>query len=429
MGHNLSIRRPKISLTWVLRDQQNQPSSSQQKKSLDWKQTEKILFRKPKEKLFSEKYVNDNNVKDEHGMKVSVDNLQANLNDVAKSERARKFREKLCGQRRSTESNYDQLEVSKSKSLSQANLSIKNTYSEPSIYITSAQSDSMALGKRYRRRRKRSPKFGYNIKNVDDFLSKCSLSNPANIPVVLSNSSILYQTRSGYHQIEIPLPLGMVVNSVFKNQNWLYVQTPHGEEGYVNFNACLPLGIIPNHKPNSSVNKPKPCWESNIDVFPSPCGNLTDSEKEVQLRGGTRSEGRRTPKLRRSDQSWSEKYLDSLYLKAASQPKTIDHSYAQLKPTNMCTLTNYNNFDKLNGDYVQLKHNRDKINLNTRRQVLLAITENFASDMIQVIEGDIVSLLAYKEYQESGALRQWYFIRNSEGFEGYIPSSITNEFL
>lgn len=48
--------------------------------------------------------------------------------------------------------------------------------------------------------------------------------------------------------MEIPLPLGMVVNSVFKNQNWLYVQTPHGEEGYVNFDACLPLGIIPSNR-------------------------------------------------------------------------------------------------------------------------------------------------------------------------------------
>lgn len=243
MGQNMSLRRPKISLTWVLREQQNQ-THPQQKKPIDWKGSaaEKIVFKKsskPKEKLFSEKYVSENNLTDFRGVK---------LTEEKTTERTKKFREKCCGQRQSPDSNYDHIDVSRAKSLSQANLSTKNTYSEPSIYITSAQSDSGALVKRYRRRRKRSPKFGYNIKNVDEFLSRCSLSNPANIPVVLSNSSILYQTRNGYHQVEIPLPLGMVVNSVFKNQNWLYVQTPHGEEGYVNFSACLPLGIIPNQK-------------------------------------------------------------------------------------------------------------------------------------------------------------------------------------
>lgn len=248
MGQNVSLRRPKLSLTWVLREQQGQPQVPQ-KKPIDWNGSaaEKILFKKsskPKEKFFSEKYVTDDALTELRGTKLVDDKSQ----ELIKVERTKKFREKCCGQRQSPESNYDQLEGTKAKSLSQANLSTKNTYSEPSIYITSAQSDSGALVKKYRRRRKRSPKFGYNIKNVDEFLSKCSLSNPANIPVVLSTSSILYQTRAGFHQVEIPLPLGMVVNSVFKNQSWLYVQTPHGEEGYVSFNACLPLGIIPNNR-------------------------------------------------------------------------------------------------------------------------------------------------------------------------------------
>lgn len=252
MGQNMSLRRPKISLTWVLREQQNQ-TLPQQKKPIDWKgnSAEKIIFKKsskPKEKLFNEKNVSENNLTDFRETKPNDEKSIQKPTELCKNERTKKFREKCCGQRQSPESNYDHIEVSRAKSLSQANLSTKNTYSEQSIYITSAQSDSGALVKRYRRRRKRSPKFGYNIKNVDEFLSRCSLSNPANIPVVLSNASILYQTRSGYHQVEIPLPLGMVVNSVFKNQNWLYVQTPHGEEGYVNFNACLPLGIIPNQR-------------------------------------------------------------------------------------------------------------------------------------------------------------------------------------
>lgn len=259
MGQTVSLRRPKISLTWVLREQQNQTNKQQpqQKKqpSLDWN-SEKILFRrnsKPKEKLFSEKYVSENNLTDFRGKKIEKDEKKSQENiSSTQIEVKRKTKERCCGHRHSPD--YDRLKPTsttdnsssggglKKRSLSQANLS---TYSDPSIYITSAQSDTGALMKR-RRRKKRSHRIGYNIKNVDEFLSKCSLSNPANIPVVLSNASILYQTRTGYNQIEVPIPLGMIVNSIFKNQNWLYVQTPHGEEGYVNYNACMPLGIIPN---------------------------------------------------------------------------------------------------------------------------------------------------------------------------------------
>jgi hypothetical protein len=157
---------------------------------------------------------------------------------------------------------------------------------------------------------------------------------------------------------------------------------------------------------------------------------LTDSEKELQIHGGTRSEGRRTPKMRRNpSRTCSEKYLDSLYL-LASQPKIIDHSYAQLKPTNKCKVTNFNNFDKLNGDYVQLKHNQEKVSLNANaklqtRQMLLAITDDFASDKTSVKKGDVVKLLACKEYDD----KLWYFIKNRENSEFYIPSAIATEFL
>ncbi|XP_018336857.1 uncharacterized protein LOC108745219 isoform X2 [Agrilus planipennis] len=74
--------------------------------------------------------------------------------------------------------------------------------------------------------------FGYEIEDVDDFLANATIEKPANIPVVLAFQSILYHTRAGGFQAEIQLPLGMVVNAVFKNENWLYVQTPHAVEGY-----------------------------------------------------------------------------------------------------------------------------------------------------------------------------------------------------
>uniref|UniRef100_A0A182JXH5 SH3 domain-containing protein n=1 Tax=Anopheles christyi TaxID=43041 RepID=A0A182JXH5_9DIPT len=407
---------------------------------------------------------------------------------------------------------------------------LKNTYSEPSLYTTVSEPSASTKHRhhsrhhhRRRRERYRSQRFGYEIHNVDEFLSKCSLSSPGNIPVVLSSAATLYQTRPGSYQIEIPLPLGMVVNAVFKNQNWLYVQTPHAEEGYVAYDTCLPLGILPSNQRSSSSSKPTPCWESNKDVFPKPCGNLTDSEKEIQqLRGGTRSEGRRTPRLKRSSANSrsavsitacnSERDLDSLYLRtvASNQPKATDGQaqYAQLKLTNKVLSTAVpsvksekslaiEQLEKLicsgSGNYVHLLKQQQQqllvkqqqyitqlrqqqqqqlqlckidsppsIGKPTRvingsnhlrisigstaasnaaqsvpgsgsvctpgaaavRQTLLAITENYCSEVVSVHKGDVVTLLACKEYQEKGLknYKQWFFVRTRDGHEGYIPA-------
>ncbi|XP_017138521.1 uncharacterized protein LOC108153210 [Drosophila miranda] len=247
--------------------------------------------------------------------------------------------------------------------------SLKCTYSEPSLVAASEGGCGVAGGAipqqqrrhrhRKRRDRNRVQRFGYEIHNVDEFLSRCSLATPGNIPVVLATASTLYQTRPGGYQLEIPLPLGMVVNAVFKNQNWLYVQTPHAEEGYVGYACCLPLGILPQAARSGSRHTP--CWESNADVFPRPCGNMTDSEKEIRMRGGTRSDGARTPRSSKpveellplsinnnnnsisqhqvtkggstTSSLYGEQHVDKLYLRAASQPKLVEKAYAQLRST------------------------------------------------------------------------------------------------
>lgn len=126
-----------------------------------------------------------------------------------------------------------------------------------------------------------------------------------------------------------------------------------------------------------------------------------------------------------SNRSCSEKYLDSLYL-LASQPKINENSYAQLKPSDKCKVAS--NVNSLNGDYdyVQLKHQEKLTNISSsKRQMLLAITDDFMSDLVSVKKGDVVKLLACKEYDD----KLWYFVKNREGCECYIPSEITSEFL
>ncbi|KAL9701823.1 hypothetical protein quinque_005264 [Culex quinquefasciatus] len=627
MGQNLSIRRPKISLTWVLREQQQQQQSQQQQQQ-QLHQNQSANDRRPpqingnylqpssqsrraspvkttavapvppppapssgssngaavparkksrtrsKERLFSEKYVSDNNLT-EYGYNEKLKAVHGGPNGGAsapastehhgsnghhhhngvyrKSNRSyRKNSDRLKKKERTLVypslvqsetvdillNNNNSIIINLNQEEQQQLLkekSLKNTYSEPSLYTTVSEPSSSKNRHRHRRRRERyhrsaSQRFGYEIQNVDEFLSKCSLSSPGNIPVVLAAAATLYQTRPGSYQIEIPLPLGMVVNAVFKNQNWLYVQTPHAEEGYVAYETCLPLGILPPNQRSSSTSKPTPCWESNKDVFPRPSGNLTDSEKEIQqLRGGsntatgagTRSEGRRTPRLKRNGTSSrsvasvacsSEKNLDSLYLRVANQPKSADSQsqFAQLKLTpkvlngksaaaaataKLDKVLNMDQLDKLpsNGDYIQLHkpmqhnpphqqqnpfhhHHHHKIlvksgsggsghsassvlngghyhktvnnvsysnstaaaaktttngsaNLRTSattavRQTLLAITDSYSSEAVSVQKGDVVTLLACKEYQEKGLknYKQWFFVRTRDGHEGYIPA-------
>ncbi|XP_011182773.3 uncharacterized protein LOC105212472 [Zeugodacus cucurbitae] len=314
--------------------------------------------------------------------------------------------------------------------------SLKGTYSEPSL-IAASEGQHRRHRHRKRRERNRGPKFGYEISNVDEFLSKCSLAAPGNIPVVLSAASTLYQTRPGQQQIEIPLPLGMVVNAVFKNQNWLYVQTPHAEEGYVVYSCCLPLGILPpNVRSGAAVNnKPAPCWESNGDIFPRPGGNMTDSEKEIRLRGGTRSDGARTPRGKRGDavgtdvdatngnatpiisttaSTCGEHQVDRLYLRAASQPRLVEKAYAQLRSTKQALaqqnagndeyvtlqqqqqqqhksklhvqkhmqqqqqqLQQFNNKPLINGSYITNGHNGQHLHpKNTNNATLASVTPN-----------------------------------------------------
>ncbi|XP_073983418.1 uncharacterized protein [Rhodnius prolixus] len=250
---------------------------------------------------------------------------------------------------------------------------------EPSVGGNSSE------GKRCRSRHRRSrtprhqprgQRFGYQITDIDAFLTKASIETPGNIPVVLSAPCLLYQTQSGGQQEEVSLPLGMVVNAVFKNQSWLYVQTPHGEEGYVRYASCLPLGILP---PRPGRDASTPCWESHSDVFPKPTGRSksdrgygTRSEcgsraGESCMRGGGRS-------------SCGEETVDSLYLAAAQQARQG----------------------------------------RTNRQVLLVVGADYygkGHNTLSVSKGDVVSLV-------SSHLRDWFWVKNRDGQEGFIPAVV-----
>ncbi|CAH2073320.1 unnamed protein product, partial [Iphiclides podalirius] len=249
---------------------------------------------------------------------------------------------------------------------------------------------------RHRRKKRREPRFGYDIRDLDSFLSAATIDRPGNIPVVIAFPTTLYQTQKDC-QRELTLPLGTVVNAVFKNQQWVYAQTPHGHQGYVLYSACLPLGILPNR---TSVQKKTPCWESSTDIYPRPCGNLTDTEKE-KLRGRTRSETRgRTRTAKTPKASCAEKEFDSLYLKTKSFCSNIDRLHEK--------------------ENVQIKN-------GVRRQTLLVVNSDYGGSVLNktlsVSRGDVVTLVQGVS-GETDVDSEWFYVRKKDGSQGFIPAVV-----
>lgn len=223
MGQSLSLRRPKISLTWVLREQQSHhnhhnPSNSapsttnsiiRRKNSLLKKsttsvsaagggvcgQTTHIETKKTKksrdeinEKLFSEKYVNQENAPHQTiGLTLLVPPHIHTNGGIPITVGGEKFREPLRKSDRSRGATKSKFERSSKNQLApppsthqnhyvlgsnQSDLGGKSNYSEPSVYTTVSEGAQKRHRPRKRKERNRSQRFGYDIKNVDEFLSR-----------------------------------------------------------------------------------------------------------------------------------------------------------------------------------------------------------------------------------------------------------------
>ncbi|XP_045623060.2 uncharacterized protein [Procambarus clarkii] len=160
--------------------------------------------------------------------------------------------------------------------------------------------------------------YGYQVSDLEALLTEASPSRPANLPMVLASSTRLHnmrrtpEPRSHNQQPVRPfLPLGIIVNAVFKTRDWLYVRTAHGAEGYVPYRVCLPLGILPPPREGHSLplgavdGGAGGVWDNRVDMLQggmtqlpvaSPAANTTGgmgAEAGGQTRG--RSRGRRRP--------------------------------------------------------------------------------------------------------------------------------------
>lgn len=219
MGQNLSSRKPSLSLTWLLRDQQNQPHSQQQHSPHQHKQDynkssassiisvatttqlqhhhqRKKSRSRNRDRLFSEKYVSENNLTKFNNDKIinsekvlilpktnhvnENNNNNINAGDVSVRYKSVQQLDKLKNYNRSHVNSNIQIQVNgvqiKSDQQSQG---LKYTYSEPSLYTTQTNDGAHSTSSKKHRHRKKREKyrtqnFGYEIKNVDEFLSKVS---------------------------------------------------------------------------------------------------------------------------------------------------------------------------------------------------------------------------------------------------------------
>lgn len=213
MGQSLSQRRPKISLTWVLRGEQQPANPSavlhHNVDSTENRTRENKKFRSKSkdtgERLFSEKYVTekigDASLNNNRQRAVS-ELLYVCSKNAGENASIDGYASDHCGSRSERGRRSDKTKVSSKFSMIKNNLNnftqeksdhfkdktialngengfrdgnrndvnggfIKPTYSEPSL-CTEGQNRRH----RHRRRRNRSQRFGYEIRNVDEFLSK-----------------------------------------------------------------------------------------------------------------------------------------------------------------------------------------------------------------------------------------------------------------
>lgn len=164
--------------------------------------------------------------------------------------------------------------------------------------------------------------------------------------------------------------------------------------------------------PPSVRSKSDRCWETSEDLYP----RLTRGVSSTREPRNCRSEGARTP-------SSSEKNLDSWYLKAAahvaSQTK-LNRSYSQIRVKEETA-------EQIEDDEAEDEEEESSNASLLIRETLLAVQMDYKSSAIAVRKGDVVTLLACKQFRDNSSVstpRQWFYVRTRFGIESFIPAEV-----
>lgn len=98
----------------------------------------------------------------------------------------------------------------------------------------------------------------FSICEADGVLQRASPQNPAQVPMVVMQCARLHLSLNSSPPFQqTSLPMGTLVTALYRHEDWICVQTPHGVMGYLFYTNCTPLGILPASK------KLEP-WETSI---------------------------------------------------------------------------------------------------------------------------------------------------------------------
>ncbi|CAN8017020.1 unnamed protein product [Ixodes persulcatus] len=94
----------------------------------------------------------------------------------------------------------------------------------------------------------------FSICEADGLLQSASAQNPTQVPMVVMQCARLHLSIGAsppYQQTS--LPMGTLVTALYRDQDWICVQTPHGVSGFLYHASCMPLGILPTFKKANSL--------------------------------------------------------------------------------------------------------------------------------------------------------------------------------
>jgi hypothetical protein len=221
MGQNLSLRRPRISLTWVLREHSSQPATTQQQLSqstsldgdgpngpkkasaAEWNSIKTVdraqnksraCSKEPSERLFNEKYVSEHNLIEYNNVKrIQYDKNSSILascggGDIKQNTFRKSNHSEKNGKYRKlpkNSSDFDKTQLNIDVTNNHRPTDLRKTTSVPTLLkpttgstlsVYTLTTDGQKRHRRRRRERERglNRRFGYEIKNVDEFLAKVS---------------------------------------------------------------------------------------------------------------------------------------------------------------------------------------------------------------------------------------------------------------
>ncbi|KAF0298568.1 SH3 domain-containing protein Dlish [Amphibalanus amphitrite] len=234
----------------------------------------------------------------------------------------------------------------------------------------------MALGSRPTRRKPESPGAERSPDGPEArAASQATPRTPANIPMVVTCSSELYvlSPAAAPDRPTVTLQLGLVVNGLFKRRQWVYVQTPHSQEGRSPSEAAEPH---PNRTDTEKLYE-------NVTSDGRALGLLVQQHVRQQ-RGQQRA--------RRGHLSPQTRHVSSAFRRLQSVQVAPSRSRLLAPPSGRMVAPRTNN-----------------------KAVIWDGFTSFGRNTLTVRRGDIVILL-------NTSVGDWFWVKDADGREGYIPA-------